>query len=52
MGSAPTTTSYTKKSDGTTNTETITFTSPAAGTYYILVNAYAAVSSTSIVATY
>lgn len=51
-GSAPTTTSYTKKSDGTTNTETITFTSPAAGTYYILVNAYSAVSSTSIIATY
>ncbi|HLO93225.1 MAG TPA: M4 family metallopeptidase [Burkholderiaceae bacterium] len=52
MGSAPTTTSYTKKSDGSTNTETITFTSPAAGTYYILVNAFAAVSSTSLKATY
>ena len=52
MTTAPTTTSYTKKSDGSTNTETITFTSPAAGTYYILVNAYAAVSSTSLKATY
>ncbi len=52
MGSAPTTTSYTKKSDGSTNTETITFTSPAAGTYYILVNAYAKVTSTSLKATY
>ena len=52
MGSAPTTTSYTKKSDGSTNTETITFTSPAAGTYYILVNAYSTVSSTSLKATY
>ncbi|TXH39903.1 MAG: hemagglutinin, partial [Burkholderiaceae bacterium] len=51
-GSAPTTTSYTKKSDGSTNTETITVTSPAAGTYYILVNAYSAVRSTSIIATY
>ena len=52
MTTAPTTTSYTKKSDGSTNTETITFTSPAAGTYYILVNAYATVSSTSLKATY
>ncbi|WMW79955.1 M4 family metallopeptidase [Undibacterium cyanobacteriorum] len=50
-GSAPTTTSYTKKSDGSTNTETITVTSPAAGTYYILVSAYAAVTSTTINAT-
>ena len=52
MTTAPTTTSYTKKSDGSTNTETITFTSPAAGTYYILVNAYSTVSSTSLKATY
>ncbi|MDO8177458.1 MAG: M4 family metallopeptidase [Undibacterium sp.] len=51
VGSAPTTTSYLKKSNGSTNTETITVTSPAAGTYYILVNAYAAVSGTSLVAT-
>jgi hypothetical protein len=51
LGSAPTTTSYLKKSDGATNAETITVTSPAAGTYYILVNAYAAVSSTTLVAT-
>lgn len=50
-GSAPTTTSYTLKSDGSTNTETITVNSPAANTYYILVSAYAAVSSTSINAT-
>lgn len=51
VGSAPTTTSYTKKSDGSTNAETITFTSPAAGTYYLLVNAYSAVSGASLVAT-
>jgi Zn-dependent metalloprotease len=51
LGSAPTTTSYLKKSDGSTNAETITVTSPAAGTYYILVNAYAAVSGTSLLAT-
>ena len=50
-GAAPTTTSYTKKSDGSTNTETITVTSPAANTYYILVSAYAAVTSTTLNAT-
>ncbi|WMW82066.1 M4 family metallopeptidase [Undibacterium cyanobacteriorum] len=51
LGSAPTTTTYDKKSDGATNTETITFSAPAAGTYYVLVNAYAAVSGASLVAT-
>ncbi|MEN9865263.1 MAG: hypothetical protein RL748_853 [Pseudomonadota bacterium] len=51
VGSAPTTTSYTKKSDGSTNAETITFSAPAAGTYYLLVNAYTAVSGASLVAT-
>ncbi len=48
MTTAPTTTSFTKKSDGSTNTETITFSAPAAGTYYLLVNAYAAVSGASV----
>ncbi|MBC3872044.1 M4 family metallopeptidase [Undibacterium flavidum] len=48
MTTAPTTTSYTKKSDGSTNTETITFSAPAAGTYYLLVNAYAATSNASV----
>nr|WP_314862402.1 M4 family metallopeptidase [uncultured Undibacterium sp.] len=48
MTTAPTTTSYTKKSDGATNTETITFSAPAAGTYYLLVNAYAAVGSANV----
>jgi pseudolysin/vibriolysin len=48
---APTTTSYTKRSAGSTNAETITVTSPAAATHYILVSAYAAVSGASIVAT-
>jgi Zn-dependent metalloprotease len=51
MTTAPTTTSYTKKSDGSTNAETITFASPAAGTYYVLVNAYAAMSGASLKAT-
>lgn len=51
LGSAPTTTVYNKKSDGSTNTETITFTAPTAGTYYLLVKAYAATSGASLVAT-
>ena len=52
FGSAPSTSSYTKKSDGSSNSETITITSPAAGRHYVLLSAYAAVSGTSIVATY
>ncbi len=48
MTTAPTTTSFTKKSDGSTNTETITFSAPAAGTYYLLVNAYAATNGASV----
>ena len=52
VGVAPTTSSYLAKSDGNTNTETITVTAPAAGTYYVLVNAYAAVSGAQLVADY
>lgn len=48
MTTAPTKTSYTKKSDGATNTEVITFTAPAAGTYYLMVNAYSTVSGASV----
>ncbi len=48
---APTTTSYTKRSIGSTNAETITQTSPAAATHYIMVYGYAAVSGASLVAT-
>jgi Thermolysin metallopeptidase, alpha-helical domain/Bacterial pre-peptidase C-terminal domain/Thermolysin metallopeptidase, catalytic domain len=51
LGAAPTTTVYDKSSAGSTNTETITVTAPAAGTYYLMVKAYAAVSGTSLVAT-
>lgn len=51
LGATPTTTTYDKKSDGATNTETITYSAPAAGTYYVLVNAYAAVSGASLTAT-
>ena len=48
---APTTTSYTYRSIGSTNAETITYTNPAAGTYYVMVYGYATVSGASIVAT-
>ncbi len=51
IGSAPTTSSYTKRSAGWNNTETITFTSPVAGTYYLLVHASSAVSNTSLTGT-
>jgi Zn-dependent metalloprotease len=52
FGSAPTTTSFEAKSDGGTNTEAITIATPTAGTYYLLLNAYASVSNTSLVANY
>ncbi|MCU6433137.1 M4 family metallopeptidase [Undibacterium sp. Jales W-56] len=52
LGSAPTTTSYLKKSDGATTTETITVSTPTAGTYYLLLNAYSTISGVSLVATY
>jgi Zn-dependent metalloprotease len=51
LGAAPTATVYDKKSDGSTNTETITFTAPVAGTYYVMVKAYAAVSGATLLAT-
>jgi Zn-dependent metalloprotease len=51
ISTPPTTTSYTKRSVGTTNTETITWTSPGAGTYYLLVHAASTVTSTSLLAT-
>ena len=52
LGSQPTTTSYLKKSDGTTTTETISIASPAAGTYYVMVYGYKASSGVSLVASY
>ena len=51
FGAAPTTASYDAKSDGSTNTETITISAPKAGTYYVLVKAYAASNGASITAT-
>ncbi|MBC3872999.1 pre-peptidase C-terminal domain-containing protein [Undibacterium flavidum] len=50
LNSAPTISDYTKKSDGQTNAEVITFTNPVAGTYYLLVNAYATVSGAKLTA--
>ncbi len=50
FGSAPTTTSFELKSDGSSNTETITVAAPKVGTYYLLLSAYSNVSNTSLVA--
>ncbi|WP_318023310.1 M4 family metallopeptidase [Paucibacter sp. B2R-40] len=50
FGAAPTTTSFELKSDGSTNTETITVAAPKAGIYYLLLSAYASVSGASLVA--
>ncbi|MBC3881588.1 pre-peptidase C-terminal domain-containing protein [Undibacterium sp. LX40W] len=52
LGTAPSTTSYLKKSDGSTSVETISITSPAAGTYYVLVNAYASFSGVTLTASF
>ena len=52
LGSQPTTSSYLRKSDGSTTTESISIASPAAGTYYVLVYGYKASSGVSLVASY
>lgn len=49
-GTAPSTANYLRKSDGPSNAELITLNNPAAGQYYVLVNAYAAVSGASLLA--
>ena len=51
FNTTPTTTVFDKKSDGSTNAETITITAPKAGTYYLLVKAYAAMNGAILVAT-
>ncbi len=48
VGSAPTTSSYLKSSEGSTTTETVTITSPAAGTYYVMVYGYATYSGVTL----
>ena len=52
FGSAPTTTSYTCKSEGGTNAETCTIATAQAGTYYVLVKGYTAFSGLSITGSY
>ena len=51
FGTAPTITSFDAKSDGSTNAETITINAPRAGTYFLLMSAYAAVSGATLLAT-
>jgi pseudomonalisin/xanthomonalisin len=52
FGSAPTTSTYDAKSNGSTNTETITIAAPKTGTYYVEVYGYKAISGVSLVANY
>ena len=52
FGSAPTTTSYTCKSEGGTNAETCSIATAQAGTYYVLVKGYTAFSGLSITGSY
>ncbi len=51
-GSPPTLTSYNCRPYITGNNETCTFTNPAAGNWYIMLNGYAAYSGVTLVATY
>jgi vibriolysin len=51
-GTKPTLTSYACRPYKTGNEETCTFTPPAAGTYWVMLNAYAAYSGLSIKGTY
>jgi hypothetical protein len=52
VGSAPTSTSYNCRPYLSGNTETCTFTNPAAGTWYVKINGYTAVSGTTLKGTY
>ena len=52
FGSAPTTSSYDYRSWASGNTESVTVASPSTGTYYVMLNAYAAYSGASLVANY
>jgi PKD repeat protein len=52
LGSAPTTATYTCRPYTSGNAETCTFNSPAAGTYYVNVRAYAAYSGVSLKGTF
>ncbi len=52
LGSQPTTTSYDCKSESSSNAETCTINSPAAGDYFVTLSAYAAFSGASLVGDY
>lgn len=52
FGSAPTTTSYTCKSEGSSNAETCAIATAQAGTYHVLVKAYATFSGLSLTGSY
>jgi len=52
FGSAPTTTSYTCKSEGGTTAETCNIATAQAGTYYVLLHGYTAYSGVSLTGSY
>ena len=52
LGSQPTLSSYSCRPYLTGNAETCTFTSPAAGTYYVMLRAYTAYSGVTLTGTY
>jgi hypothetical protein len=52
FGSAPSTTTYDCRPYLSGNTETCTFSAPAAGTWYVMVRAYASFSGVTLVGTY
>ncbi len=52
FGSAPTTTSYDCKSEGSSNAETCNIATAQAGTYYVLVRGYSAFSGLSLTGSY
>ncbi|MEO7012994.1 MAG: pre-peptidase C-terminal domain-containing protein, partial [Dokdonella sp.] len=52
LGSAPTTSSYTCRPYNAGNSETCSFATPTAGTYYVKIRAYAAFSGVSLTTSY
>jgi pseudolysin/vibriolysin len=52
LGSAPTTATYDCRPYTSSSTETCTFSSPTAGTYYVMVRAYASFTGLSLTGTY
>ena len=52
LGSNPTTSSYTCKSEASSSTETCTIAAPTAGTYYVLLNGYSAYSNVTLTGSY